>query len=384
MRKAGRAGLWVIAMACLSAPAVAQEDEPRLAHSRVESDPKLMASYEAWQGAWRTNIEAHLRTVAARGTPRDLLVAGWLWPMETDETIVQRQGTASRPQARAWIQAAYDSARGEDALVDWALPDACRMTGATCDRGMLLQRQLSADPGNAEVLLAAHYAALQREDAVDAERLWQAAAAATHYRSRGNDVGTLMLSTLRRVPAPPLDAALAAAIGEDLALGRGATTQDMADTAAVALNAVIALPTLDPITRRCSPQVGSLSAAAFSDCKRIYALLAADESLLLSAMVALPRLVEWANSDAEREAARERLRRFAWVYERLRHLYPPFMEEQKVPDDYVDRLFLEGEFAALRRRLEINGIATAPPAGWLPENTKWRALLTATPVPAAR
>ena len=379
MRKARRAGLVLIAMAWLSSSALAQEDVPHAVHSRIESDPQLLASYKAWQDAWRANIEAHLRTVASRGTPRDLLVAGWLWPMETDEAIVQRQGTASRPQARAWIQAAYDRARGEDALVDWALSDACRMTDAACGRDVLLQRQLTADPGNAEILLAAYFDALQDEDKVAAERFWQAAAAATHYRSRSNDVGMLMLSTLRKVPAPPLDPALAAAIGEDLMLGRAATTKDMADTSAIALNATIALPPLDPITQRCGTQVGSLSAGALSDCKRIYVLLAADESLLLSAMLALPRLVEWADTTAERDAARERLRRFAWVYESLRRLYPPFIEEQKVPDDYVDRLFLDGEFAALRIRLEVNGIETAPPVGWLPENTKWRALLTGTP-----
>ena len=384
MRKAVHAGLWwvLVVASWMPSPVMAQEGAPTEVSSRVESDPRLAATSKAWHAAWRTNVEAHLRAVAARGAPRDLLVAGWLWPDEERAERIPTDAAFFGPQARAWIQAAYDGSRGDDVLVDWALLNACPVTGADCDRIMLLRRLMVADPGNAEILLTAYQDAIGRNDTVAAERYWQAASAGTRYHSRINELGTLMMSELRRVPAPVLDPTLAAAIGEDAHLGRDATPRDMADFVVMARVAAIAVPTLVPIRDRCTAQVGSLPSAARSACRRVHTLLADDETILISQMLGLPRLVEWADTDAERAAARERLRRFAWVYESLRRLSDPSVPEQKMPEDYIDHLFREGEFATLRRLMQINGIAAEPPSGWLPAHQGWRELLTGAPIPA--
>ncbi|MBL8257820.1 MAG: hypothetical protein JNJ62_14555 [Pseudoxanthomonas mexicana] len=381
MRKAGKVGLWLVLMASVSVPlpALAQEGPPPEVPGRFESDPQLAAASKAWHDAWRANVETHLRSVAARGTPRDLLVAGWLWPLEDDTSRQQASGSLWKPQAREWIQAAYAASTGDDPLVDRTLLDACATTGATCDRGLLLQRLMTAVPGNAEPILAAHYDALQRKNMVAAERYWQAAAGATHYRSRINDLGLLMVTTLRQVRTPPLDPVLAAAIGEDFMLGRAVTPRDMADTMVMAINAAIAMPTLHPITQRCRAQVGQLPADTLSACKRIHTLLADDTSTLLFPAIALPRLVEWADTDAERDAARERLRRFAWVYESTMQLYQRPADARRMPEDYIDVFLHDGELAAMRRQLDANGIATLPPAGWQPDNPQYRAALTGSP-----
>lgn len=372
MRMTMQVGVWLVLMASVLAPspAPAQEGPPPEVPGRVESDPQLAAASRAWHDAWRANVEAHLRTVAARGTPRDLLVAGWLWPRSDDDADTQ---------ARVWLQAAHAASRGDDPLVDWALLDACATNGARCDRGLLLQRLMAADPGNAELLLTAYDDAVERRDMAAAERYWQAAAAATHYRAHFNDIGLLMATSLRQVPAPPLDPALAAAIGEDLGLGRAATPQDMADTTVLAINAAIAIPTLHPITRRCRAQVGALPADARTACKRIYTLLAADDSIMIGPAIALPQLVQWADGDVEREAARERLRQFAWVYENVMQLYQRPATARHLPADYVDVFLRDGELAAMRHQLQANGIAGEPPAGWLPGSPDHRALLTGTP-----
>lgn len=372
MRMTMQVGVWLVLMASVLAPspAPAQEGPPPEVPGRVESDPQLAAASRAWHDAWRANVEAHLRTVAARGTPRDLLVAGWLWPRSDDDADTH---------ARAWLQAAHAASRGDDPLVDWALLDACATNGARCDRGLLLQRLMAADPGNAEPLLTAYDDAVERRDMAAAERYWQAAAAATHYRAHFNDIGLLMATSLRQVPAPPLDPALAAAIGEDLGLGRAATPQDMADTTVLAINAAIAIPTLHPITQRCRAQVGALPADARTACKRIYTLLAADDSIMIGPAIALPQLVQWADGDVEREAARERLRQFAWVYENVMQLYQRPATARHLPADYVDVFLRDGELAAMRHQLQANGIAGEPPAGWLPARAEHRALLTGTP-----
>ena len=372
MRMTMQAGMWLMLMASMLAPSLslAQDGPPPEVPGRVESDPQLAAASRAWHDAWRANVEARLRTVAARGTPRDLLVAGWLWPRSDDDADTQ---------ARAWLQAAHAASTGDDPLVDWALLDACATNDARCDRSLLLQRLMAADPGNAERLLAAYADAVQRRDMAAAERYWQAAADATHYRAHFSDVGLLMATTLRQVPAPPLDPALAAAIGEDLGIGRAATPQDMADTTVLGINAAIAIPTLQPIMQRCRARGGALPADARTACKRIYTLLAADDSIVIGPAIALPQLVQWADGDVEREAARERLRQFAWVYENVMQLYQRPAAARHLPADYVDVFLRDGELAAMRHQLQANGIAGEPPAGWLPDSPEHRALLTGEP-----
>ena len=148
MRTTMQVCTWLVLMASVLAPSLslAQDGPPPEVPGRVESDPQLAAASRAWHDAWRANVEAHLRTVAARGTARDLLVAGWLWPRSDDDADTQ---------ARAWLQAAHAASTGDDPLVDWALLDACATNDARCDRSLLLQRLMAADPGNAERLLAA-------------------------------------------------------------------------------------------------------------------------------------------------------------------------------------------------------------------------------------
>ena len=111
MRMTMQAGMWLMLMASMLAPSLslAQDGPPPEVPGRVESDPQLAAASRAWHDAWRANVEAHLRTVAVRGTPRDLLVAGWLWPRSDDDADTQ---------ARAWLQAAHAASTGDDPLVD--------------------------------------------------------------------------------------------------------------------------------------------------------------------------------------------------------------------------------------------------------------------------
>lgn len=271
MRKAGQVGLWLVLAAASWTPvaAMAQDDmfpdgPPQLA----SDEPVVAAASTAWHDAWRASVETHLRAVAARGTPRDLLVAGWLWPVEDEEERIEAANSFFRPQARAWIQAAYDGARGDDVLVDWTLLDACEMAGATCDRAVLLQRLMAADPGNAEILLTAYQDAHERGDAEAAERYWQAASEGERYHSRINELGALMASVLRQAHAPAMDPALATALGKDLGLGRSATPDDMANMAVMSLNAAIAMPTLRAITQRCTARVGLLPDGTLAACRR--------------------------------------------------------------------------------------------------------------------
>lgn len=361
-------------MASGSIPAGAQDERmPALPSGRVASDPQLAAMSEAWHAHWRSAVESHLHAVAARGTPRDFLAAGLLWP-PSEEDAVRQEGPLTPPQARAWLQAAYD-ADTPDPLVAWTLLDACPWRGLACDSSVLMQRLLSVDADNAEIQLDAYAEAAARGDPAQAERHWQAAVAAPRYHSRMKELGALLATTLRGAAAPRLDPRLAVALGEDLGLGRPATPRDMADVLAMAVNTVIAMPALLPVTQRCSPQAGRVPAARLEECRRLYGLLAEDESILITQSLALPRLVEWSGNDGQGMALRERLRRFAWVYEGLMPDPATGSPARVVPDDYLDRFMREGELSAMRHQLEFNGIAGEPPAGWLPANPYWRNLV---------
>ena len=100
---------------------------------------------------------------------------------------------------------------------------------------------------------------------------------------------------------------------------------------------------------------------------------------MIGPAIALPQLVQWADGDVEREAARERLRQFAWVYENVMQLYQRPAAARHLPADYVDIFLRDGELAAMRHQLQANGIAGEPPAGWLPDSPEHRALLTGEP-----
>ena len=91
-----------------------------------------------------------------------------------------------------------------------------------------------------------------------------------------------------------------------------------------------------------------VSTDARTACKRIYTLLAADDSIMIGPAIALPQLVQWADGDVEREAARGRLRQFAWVYENVMQLYQRPAAARHLPADYVDVFLRDGELAAMR------------------------------------
>ena len=92
--------------------------------------------------------------------------------------------------------------------------------------------------------------------------------------------------------------------------------------------------------------------------------------------------MEWADSDAEREAARERLRQFAWVHDSVMQLYQRPAHARRLPEDYIDVFLRDGELAAMRHQLKINGIAAEPPPGWQSDTPQYRPVLTGSPAAA--
>ncbi len=379
-RMSTRLCLAVLAMAAAAAPAFAQApqyDAPPQPVSRLESDPVLARVHAQWVARHRVALENHLRTVAARATPRNLLVAGLLWP--PDEQAGAEDAFTS-PQSTVWLQAAYD-AQPRDALVDWALLDACLWRGVTCDRDALLQGLLKADAGNAELQLRGLSDALRQGDSARAELYWQAAVRAPHYHDRAGELGRLLQDTLRSVPAPPLDPRVAAAMGEDLGLGRPATDGDIADVASLGL-IMAAVPTLQPVTERCKPVAGRLSPARLDECRALLTRIADDPSLLATQTIALGRLMELPSSAAEQTALSERLRRIVWL---LENAMPPRESRPgwTLPTDYATRFMRDGELAAMRYLLQANGIALEPPADWLPQTPHWRSLILTGNAPGA-
>ena len=104
--------------------------------------------------------------------------------------------------------------------------------------------------------------------------------------------------------------------------------------------------------------------------------MAADEATLIAPMIALPKLVELSGSSAESLAWREQLRQFQWVYENAQQRMFAGNSNGALPREYGTWFLTEGELAAMRKLLSRQGVPVQAPAGWLPGNARYRALVS--------
>jgi len=356
-------------------PAHSQMPGPAPAGVETAVDPELEKAQTAWHQAAAEAIENHLRTVAARGDSRSLLAAAMLWPQWQDD-VGQGKRAAIAQEKRAWFDAARN-ARPRDPLVAWVEASGCFGLSDSCDRDDALRFLLQTDPDNAAVQTLAMVEADRSGTPVQVEALWQSAALASTYDARTLQIGQLLYSSMQEATLPPLSAALARLMGQSLGMERDATPEDMRDINAMAVWTAVALPAYQTITRRCSADaLASLPPQHQAQCERVMTLLAEDETILISPMIGLRKMVELAGGRADGESWRERLRQFHWVYENAQRSMSSSAEA--LPPEYISWVLLEGELPAMRRLLEINGIPTVAPEDWLPERAEIRALLMST------
>jgi hypothetical protein len=361
--------------AAREAPASSQQ---RLAElQRLENDPQVKRAGEAWNKASREAIRQHLRAVAAQGDPRSLLAASMLWSgFGHLEDNAQPLRAKPAQETRAWFDAAR-RARPRDVLVAWIEASDCKGLSDSCNAREALQFLLQAEPQNAAVQMLAVAAAGKRGDGKAIDGFWQAIAAASIHDAHTLEIGQLLHATMADIDLPPLDPRLAQAMGLQFGLNRPATAQDFAEVSVIGIWMAQAMPGFSPVTHECKGEkLASASLNRQAECERVLELLSADESTLFGPMIGLSKLVELSGDSAEGKAWREQLRQFYWIYENAQQHMMGMAPSDPLPAEYGAWFMTEGELPAMRKLLAHYGLPIRAPAGWLPREPRYRALVS--------
>lgn len=344
---------------------------------RLADDPQIKRASAAWTLASQKIAQQHLRAVAANGDARSLLAAsmlwyGFNWPAEGNALPSARPAQ----ETRTWFDAAR-RARPRDVLVAWIEASDCGNLTDTCNRQEALRFLLEAEPRNAAVQLLALADAEKRGDRKAMDLHWKSAASASAYDPHTLEIGQLLHTTMQGVDFPPIEPRLAEAMGAWWGLNRPATPRDLADVSVIGISAALALPGFTPVTRACrTEQLATDSVLRQAECERVLELLADDNSTVIAPMIAMPRLVALSGETPEGRAWRERLRQLYWVYENALQRMPGFASAGPAPAEYSSWFMTEGELTAMRKLLARYDLPAEAPAGWLPREPRYRALVT--------
>ncbi len=338
------------------------------------------AEYEQWGQGFETAMLDHARTLAARGDARSLLAAAMTVPPRCAETSGQLQPVT--PEQQVWFDAAR-AVRPADPLVAWLEATDCPATDLQCDADAAIARLLEVDGDNAAVQWLAINAAIDGGDETAARTHLRLAAQAARFEPYANEVLALLREARDAAPLAPIAADTAKVLGADAALGRPARNEDLIAMHSIAQWAAVAMPAMVGVTQLCrlGPDPSERDPALQQDCTGLLAKLAADDSMVIYPAIALPMLIEL-TAGPQQAAWRSALRDYAWVYEQVIPLLWPDAAAQVGPAQYAGWVAADGELGAMRAFMQRHGIADDPPADWLPDNPRHRALHTTGPAPA--
>src|SRR5690606_2920045 len=130
------------------------------------------------------------------------------------------------------------------------------------------------------------------------------------------------------------------------------------------------LPAMAVLSRACPDDDDAMTAQRRAQCIAIHTHMS-DEPTALSQRMALTRLVLLTADQPAGTGWRERLREHHWVWHNATALM-----QQRVPEDYLDAVWRDGELVAVKSLLQTAGMPLIPPAGWLPDDEHQRSLIT--------
>ncbi|PPT95046.1 hypothetical protein XaraCFBP7407_12860 [Xanthomonas arboricola pv. arracaciae] len=299
-------------------------------------------------------MQARLRSMAASGEPRQLYLAGLLW-IDAEDDAASAADAGYAPIQRVWLQRALD-ARPRDPLVARMEAAGCP-PALRCDPGAALAFLEQADAGNASVHLRAYAAAQRRGDQVAAERAWQAAVQSDHFDSGARELGQALNAVYDGVQWPSLaSVSLRAQLD---AQGMPSTGAGMAAMFVTSTWSAHALPALGDLMRRCGRD--ATTPALRDECMAVLNNVANDESTLTTAVIGTKGMAALSSgADAARWQAR--MRELQWLQQQLQRSAPSVDAQVTA----LDAILTQGEVPALRGRLQRQGLAVQPPAGWQP------------------
>ena len=345
----------------------------------IADDADRRAANERWQRDFDAGMVEHAHALAARADARSLLAAAMIVPRHYDQASGQPLPSAVDPQR--WFDAAR-AARPADPLVAWLEATDCPAAALQCDANAAIARLLQVDGDNAAVQWLAIQAAIDGGDGIAARTHLRLAAQAGRFEPYNAELLVLLLDARNGASLAPMDAGTARVVGITQQLGRPATNEDIVAMQSFAQWAAFALPRTAGVMQLCGSEAArsGRDAALRQDCIGLMTQVAAEESIMIYPALALPALIGLSDG-AARDSWQARLREYAWLSEQAVPLLLPSRVSAGM-DEYARWIVSDGETGAMRRLMRHHGIPLEPPAGWLPKNRRYRALVTTGVAPA--
>jgi hypothetical protein len=338
----------------------------------------------AYGEALNNNLKAYARNLAKRGDPRSLLAAALIYP-NPFPISTNVYGTPVPAEARAWFDLARQNGPA-DSLVAWVDVDQCQFLSTKCDAVAAARHLVELEPRNAAAHLAAARVAYQNKDSAVVRAEIDKAARADDYQTPVRELYSLLRSTLDEwnppVPASPQDAA-------DVECARDRSRCDVMrrDTETLMIVTSVAMAGYVVPSRQCMPSGAPTPDKQLRDaCIAIYRNMAKNDESTLGQRISLSSLsiLTWGSADGARW--RDDYRRLLWVESQWLGLVSKADETKLIAwyPDYFDTMLRGGEVASMRSTLSRLGVALDPPANWLPDNARDRAVILTGQFPTTR
>ncbi len=154
------------------------------------------------------------------------------------------------------------------------------------------------------------------------------------------------------------------------------------EVASISIASVVAMQYFSPQAQCLPKALPPADASLRADCIAIYRQIVERDRSYFAQTYALATLVRLTSEDADGASWRERYRRFVWTRSRWQALVAA--DESKAEPSFAEffRTMLEAdELPAMQAMLFVRGVATDPPADWMPDKDYERSLIQTGHVP---
>ena len=257
----------------------------------------------------------------------------------------------------------------DDLELSWLALGHC---GDGCDQDAEVRHLLTVDPDNAAAWMVAMSTAHADRDEKGFAYALQRAANAKIYDSRMGVVFLHARTLLARVPLPDSchDPQTLAPLRQEV--GHEPIDDDVKDITAFAMEAAVATGGFQGLSRCASrPAMPPLPATQRKQCIAMLSRVAQGDTLL-EQQAATSWLLGLETDPTRLAQLRERYRQLQWLQKAT--------FGKPTPEHYATRVWSQGEVATMQA-LAIERGLWPPPAGWLPDDARSRALIAGDPPP---
>lgn len=299
--------------------------------------------------------------------PRDQVVAAQLLNFHE---MTKKPEQAANPMLVDQLKKAIALAPG-DADIAWLEAMGCGRLEAACNRENAVARLKQMEPDNLAISLLAFNRADNDGDAARRKSELQAMANSRYSDIHYISIGKLYYEVFRGWHSPtklsPYDA-----FGDDIDQSP-VTDDEHRKVMAAGYSIAMGLPALQQITTYCKNE--NLLEDELKYCQKIAALMVQDKTLIMHRIGLRIGLAVFKQEPAASQW-REAFRTSAWL-----NMYRPNKKTKYSAREEIRNWPHEDEVAQMKKMWAMEGVASTPPANWLPEDEEFRKLL-GVPAPA--